>query len=137
MAVNFEPVFALTPIVGVGQISTANTNRDGTGTIVTIATANKNAGLRIDTITIKATVTNTATVVMLFILDGTNTRLWKEKEIAAVTPSTSVKAAETIISQDTDDDLPFVLPSGYSIGAAPQTAHTFNVIIQGGELGDS
>lgn len=47
MAANTTPIFTLTPIVAFVQVSTANTARDGTGTIADIATGDTN-GTRID-----------------------------------------------------------------------------------------
>ena len=41
------PNYAATPLVGVAAISTANTNRDGTGTLGTVVTAGS-SGSRID-----------------------------------------------------------------------------------------
>lgn len=129
MTANTKPVFALTPKVGLAEISTANTGRDGSGTIVTVITAGDN-GSHIDKIKIKAQGTTTAGQISLFLLDGTNTELWKEIEVEAITPSTSVAAFEATVTPDNDDDMPLVLPSGWSLGAAPQKSETFNVIAQ-------
>ena len=74
--------YAATPATAMAQISTANTARDGSGTIVDVLTAGSN-GTRIDDITITASGTTTAGVVRLFLYDGTNTRLWKEILVTA------------------------------------------------------
>ena len=43
MPANTSPVFPLTPVVPVGQtLTTANTAKDGTGTVVTLYTAGAN-----------------------------------------------------------------------------------------------
>ena len=62
--------YASTVKSAIAQISTANTNRNGTGTIGTVFTGAA-GGSRIDDITITATGTTTAGVVRLFINDGT------------------------------------------------------------------
>src|SRR5687767_3170178 len=121
--------FAATPKVGIGQVSAANTNRDGTGTIVTIHTPGANGG-RVDKITVKATGTTTAGIVRLFIHDGTNTRLWREVEVTAITPSGTVKSF-------VEEFVPLsglILPNGYSLRASTHNAETFNVIAEGGDF---
>jgi uncharacterized membrane protein len=82
--------FASTPAAGalLAQLSVANTNRDGTGTLVDILTAAA-AGTRVDALEIVAAGTTTAGVVRLFLYDGTNNRLFKEILVDAVTPSTT------------------------------------------------
>ena len=59
------PTFTLTPIVYGTQISTANTARDGTGTIATIWTVGANGGL-CQSVRVQATATTTAGVIRLF-----------------------------------------------------------------------
>lgn len=113
--------YAATPRSALAQVSASNTNRDGTGTIVTVFTAGS-SGSRIDDITITATGTTTAGVVRLFINDGTNTRLWQEILVAAVTPSTTVAVfSSSLLNQA------LLLPSGYSLRASTNNAETFNI----------
>ena len=115
--------YAATPRAAVGQISTANTNRDGTGTVVTIFTAGS-SGSRVDDIVITATVTTTAGMVRLFLNDGTNTRLWQEIPVTAITPSGTVQAFTfTLLNQA------LILPNGWSLRAATNNAETFNVFV--------
>lgn len=128
MPANTVPIFTLTPICAMAQISTANTNRDGTGTIGTVYTPGSNGG-RIEAIRVQATGTTTTGVVRLFVHDGTNTRLYKELLVTAITPSTSVEAFSTTYLPDK----PLVLPSGYSLRASTHNAETFNVIVQAGD----
>lgn len=105
------------------QISTANTNRNGTGTIGTVMTGATN-GTRIDDIYIVATGTTTAGVVRLFISDGTNIRLWQEILVSAITPSTTVQVwSYTLLNQA------LILESGWSLQASTNNAETFNVIV--------
>lgn len=115
--------YAATPRNAVGQVSTANTARDGTGTIATIFTAGGN-GSRVDDIWITATGTTTAGVVRLFINDGTNTRLWQEVMVTAATPSTTVQVFNTALFNQA-----LILPNGYSLRASTHNAETFNVIV--------
>lgn len=105
------------------QISTANTNRNGTGTIVSVMTGATN-GTRIDDISIVATGTTTAGVVRLFISDGTNIRLWQEILVSAITPSTTVQVwSYTLLNQA------LLLENGWSLQASTNNAETFNIIV--------
>ena len=129
MAVNTDPVFVKTPVVGMAVISTANTARDGTGTLGTVVTAGTD-GTRIDYVRIVATGTVTAGVVRLFISDGTNNRLLSEDLVTATTPSATVAtfAVERVLTR------PLLLPSGYSLKASTHNAESFVVMGLGGNL---
>ena len=89
MAANTSPIFVDTPKFGHARISTANTGRDGSGTLGTVYTGTTD-GSRISYIRIMATSTTTAGMVRLFIHDGTNFRLWDEILVSALTPSATV-----------------------------------------------
>lgn len=129
-----SPQYASTPRCGIGQVATANTNRDGTGTIGTIFTAGA-SGSRIDAINIKATGTTTAGMIRLFIHDGTNARLLTEVPVTAITPSGTLPSWEAQLNTNTMTQvLPLVLPTGYSLRAATNNAETFNVIALGGDF---
>jgi len=115
--------YASTVQNGSGQVSTANTNRNGTGTLVTVFTGATN-GSRIDDIYIVATGTTTAGVVRLFISDGTNIRLWQEILVTAITPSTTVQVwSYTLLNQA------LLLENGWSLQASTNNAETFNVLV--------
>ena len=115
--------YASTVQNGSGQISVANTNRNGTGTLVTIFTGATN-GSRVDDIYIVATGTTTAGVVRLFISDGSNIRLWQEILVTAITPSTTVAVwSYTLLNQA------LLLENGWSLQASTNNAETFNVLV--------
>jgi hypothetical protein len=121
MAGNREPIFPLTPRLDFVQIATANTARDGTGTMGDVIAAGVE-GTAVRRVHIKATVTTTAGMVRLFIYDGTNTRLLDEIVVAAVT----VGAAVPGFSADRYyDDL--ILENGQTLRASTHNAETFNV----------
>ena len=126
--------YAATPKIGIGQISTANTNRDGTGTIATIFTAGAN-GSRIDAVDLKAVGTTTAGMIRLFIHDGVDARLLSEVPVTAITPSGTLPSWESQLNTNTMTQvLPLLLPAGYSLHAATNNAETFNVIALGGDF---
>lgn len=128
------PVYAATPRYAVANISAANTARDGTGTIVTVFTAGA-SGSRIDRVNIEATATTTAGQVRLFIHDGTNARFLKEVAVTALTPSATVQAFTAGLYDGSDPSIfPIILPTGYSLRAAPHNAESFNVHANGGDF---
>lgn len=122
------PQFAATVNRGQALISTANANRDGTGTLGTVWTAGASGG-RIDEVRIKATGTTTAGMVRLYVSDGTNHRLLFEQSIAAVTPSATIKSEEY--------QLPFsnlFLEANETLRASTEKAESFVVHAFGGDF---
>lgn len=129
-----NPSYAATPKCGLGQVSIANTARDGTGTIATVFTAGAN-GSRIDAIDIKAVGTTTAGMIRLFIHDGTNAQLLTEIPVTALTPSATLPSWEAQLNTNSMSQvLPIILPTNYSLHASTNNAETFNVIAFGGDF---
>lgn len=123
------PTFTSTPRVGSAQVSAANTNRDGTGTIVDVLTGVA-AGTRIFEVVISATVTTTAGMVRLYYYDGTNARLLDEVPVAAVTVGASTPAFRAVRTYAN-----LVLASNtHKLQASTHNAEAINVIAIGGDL---
>ena len=118
--------YASTPKSAAVTISTANTNRDGTGTLVLLITAGS-SGTRIDDISIVAKATTTAGVVRLFKYNGTSYYLWKEILVNANTPS----ATNSVWSARLQN-LALVLAPGWSLYASTHNAELFDVLIDRG-----
>ena len=80
------PSFTSTPRIGAANVATANTNRDGTGTITALLTGAA-AGTKVTSITAQAAVTTTAGMVRIFVStdSGSTWRLFDELAIAAAT----------------------------------------------------
>lgn len=118
MAANTSPIYSVAPIVSWGTVATANTAKDGTGTQVTVFTANVTNGGRVDKLKVRAAGTNVATVLRVFINNGStnatagNNSLYIEKTIAATTLSEVAELADTEIS------LGLSLPAGYKLNVA-------------------
>jgi len=112
---------------GKASISAANTNRDGTGTIVDLLTAGER-GSRIDKIKVIAIVATTAGVVRLFIHNGTAYFLWKEILVTAITPSATVASYVSELVAD------LVLQRGWKFAAATHNAESFVVHAEGGDF---
>lgn len=125
------PSFYASPRVNYAAISTANSNRDGTGTIGTVFTAGS-SGSALERIRIQATGTTTAGVVRLYLYDGTTYHLFKEVAVTAITPSATTRAFYSDISTITNTK-PLLLPNGWSLRASTQNAEGFNVVAIGGD----
>jgi hypothetical protein len=103
-------------------LSTANTNRDGTGTLVDVVTAPAN-GCIIEEVTMAATSNTNAGMLRVFIFDGTNTRLEREVTVEAITPSGSVRAF-----QKSFRPTGLKLTSGQKLQMSTHLAETFHVV---------
>lgn len=127
------PVFTSTPRIGVAGVSTANTNRDGTGTIVDILTGAA-AGTKVNEIIVKATGDPADCTVTLFIYDGTTSQIFDEFDLGD--PAAGSTTVASYRDRKTYDNL--VLPSAsYKLQAAitvAPTAGTVKVIALAGDL---
>jgi len=117
------PQYASTPKAATAVISTANTNRDGTGTLATLVTAGSQ-GTRIDDISIAATGTTTAGMVRFFLHDGTNARLVREVPVSAITPSSTVAAFASVLL-----NLAWIIPTGWSLRVSTALAESFAIVV--------
>lgn len=129
MAANTVPIFTDTPLHLVGALSAANTNRDGTGTIVTVYTPGADGG-RIEMIRVQAIGTTTAGVIRVYIHDGTTAQLIKEILVTAITPSTSVEAW----SGEWVPTVPILLPTTHSLRASTHNAENFKVHVDASDF---
>lgn len=121
--------FASTPRNTTADISVANTNRDGTGTIVTGFVAGA-AGARVDRIEIKATGTTTAGMVRAFKRVSAGAwKLWREYNVDAITPSATVSSYS-----NRDDDIAEILMAGMEVGFSTHNAEGFVVHTSGGDF---
>ena len=127
-----SPAFISTPRIGRLSLSTANTATDGTGTINDLIVG-ASAGTRILSVNVQGTATTVASLVNLFLYDGTQWDLFDQFTISATTGSNTVKGYR-LVTAYTD----LVLPSatwklGATITVAPTTG-TVRVAAFGGDL---
>src|SRR4051812_17212374 len=93
MAVNITPIYSKVGDIQWATILTANTAKDGTGTVVTIFVADATNGGRVERVRARALGTNVATVLRIFINNGStnataaNNTLWAEATLPATTLS--------------------------------------------------
>lgn len=125
-----SPSFASIPYNSAVTVSTANTTRDGSGTLVVLATA-PTGGLVIHDIRMNAIATTTAGMLRFFLSDGSLTHhLIMEHPVSAVTPSATAPAWQSMFT-----DLNLVLQSGWQLKVSTEVANTFKIsIIRAGAL---
>lgn len=145
-----QPQYAAVPAIGFVQISAANTNRDGTGTLGTLVVG-RAPGTRIDKIAFRAIGTTTAGMLRIFHAvngltlnaDGTiasfsapTKRLLAEVAVAAYTPSATQKAFGSAVAAEGDWTPPadFVLGQYEALYVSTHNAETFNAFAIGGHL---
>lgn len=121
--------FASVPRSEVVAISAANTNRDGTGTIVAAFTTGA-SGSRIERIEVKATGTTTAGMVRSYKKEGAGAwQLWKEYVVSAITPGAAVATFRA-----SDDEIGEILETNFQVGFSTHNAEGFNCHISGGDF---
>jgi len=138
MAINAQ--FIATPRAAVGNISTANTNFDGSGAgMVTVFTAGA-AGARIESVAIQSTGTTTAGLVNIFVgtdaaaNTATNVHIYDQAAVTAVTPSTTVAPFTAVRGPNTNaDKWPLILGPGQTLRASTTIAQSFRVVAIGGD----
>lgn len=125
-----NPVFAVTPRIGMVELTVANGNRDGvTGTYADVIVG-ASTGTRIAEIVIQASVTTTAGMVRLFLTDGVTTRMFDEVAVAAATVSASVKGTRLSTTYNN-----LILPNqNWKIIASTNNANNINVFALGADL---
>jgi hypothetical protein len=124
-----DPAFAVTPRIASVNVATANTNRDGTGTVATLITG-ASTGTRIAEIVVQARVTTTAGMVRVFLYDGTTFYFFDEISIAAATVSASVKGTRVSTAYNN-----LVLPSAsWSVRVSTHNAESIDVTAMGADL---
>ena len=124
MAVNAN--YASTPRAAVAVVSAANTNRDGTGTLVTLI-AGVATGTRVDDIRVSAIGATTAGMIRFYLsLDGgTTNRLLFEVPVSPVTPSGTVQSFQTVLT-----NLGILLPDANAVlRASTNNAESFHVTV--------
>lgn len=123
MATNKNPMFTGTPDIqwGATALATANTAKDGTGTVLTVFTADATNGGYVHKLVARAAGTNIATVLRVFINNGSSN----------ATPANNILLAELTLSATTLSEvaslapyeipLNFALPAGYKINCTVGT----------------
>jgi hypothetical protein len=124
-----SPAFAVTPRIASVNIATANTSRDGSGTVATLITGSA-GGTRVVELVIKARVTTTAGQVRVFLHDGTTFFFFDEIAVAAATVSATVQGTRVSTTYNN-----LVLPSAsWSVRVSTEKAESIDVTALGADL---
>lgn len=139
-----QPAYAAMPVLGIAAVSTANTARDGSGTIVQLVVG-RGSGTRVERIEYRAAQTTTAGMVRIFkkangltlAADGTvasySAPTWiliKELTVSAVIASNTVECANGSWSPTGG----IALAPYEQLGASTAIAESINVVAYGGHL---
>jgi hypothetical protein len=127
-------------------LSAANALRDGTGTIVTnwiapaFVDASNPGGARIERIMIAATGTTTAGMIRIFTSDSaaansaTNTHLYYEVPVTAITPSATVGSFDiSLQAVDFPSLFPIILGPNETLRFSTNNAEAFRITTMGGD----
>jgi hypothetical protein len=127
--------YASTPKVGSATLTTADTSLTAPSTVGTIVSAGS-SGTRIDYIEVMGVATTVASLVNLFIYDGTNYILWQQVPVIAITSSTTAPAFVANLSSNSNSNvMPLTLPTGYSLRATTSVTQTgVRVTAYGGDF---
>ena len=124
-----SPVFAVTPRINSVTIATANTARDGSGSVGTVITGAA-TGTRIAEIVVKANGTTTSGMVRIFLHNGTTFFFFDEIAMAAATVSATVASTRVLTTYAN-----LILPSAsWSIRASTHNAESMTVTALGADL---
>lgn len=126
MAANTTPIFPLSLSGTMVRIGTANTGRDGTGTMGTLYTGSAN-GARVMRVVVTATGSTTSGVIRLFKYDGTNTFLFDEILVPTITPSTTVKVFNYVYKMSDGFAIDYFNDATWQLRVATNNAEGFNV----------
>lgn len=117
MAANISPIYPITPIIVVGKtIQTANTAKDGTGTVVLVYTAGTN-GSSPTAIIFRATGTNTASVARIFLNNGSDPTVATNNSLIGelTLPATTLSEVGSLADYRWPFPENFKMPAGYKI----------------------
>jgi hypothetical protein len=127
-----SPIFPNVPIIGIASLvsNTAVTSRSViTGTAnLTQLTATSTNGTRIDAIEVVAQGNSVATNQFIWIYNGTNSYLFDEIAISAVTANTTVAATANVITYTT-----LTLPPTYQLFTSQTVSSNVTVFAFGGQ----
>jgi hypothetical protein len=131
MPAGTSPIFPQVPIIGIASMVsntavTARTNIVGT-TGLTQVLANSTNGTRVDFIEVQGQGTTVATIIDIWINDGTNSYLVDEISLPAATANTTVVASSNTISYTR-----LTLPPTYRLFTSQQVSANVTVFAFGG-----
>ncbi len=129
MAANIDPIFVGGIRLALAQVSTANTNLDGTGAIASLI-AGATDGTMITRVTVKAEVTTSAGMIRFFVKDGANVWLVHEVDVTAITQGATTKTFSAIVEELAG----LCLGSAQELQASTEKGETFTIMVEAGDF---
>jgi len=127
--------YASTPKVGIALLTTADTSLTAPTTVGTVLTAGA-SGSRIDYIEVMGVATTVASLINLFLYDGSTYTLWQQIPVQAITTATTTPSFVANLSSNGNANImPLNIPTGYSLRATTTVTQTgVKVIAYGGDF---
>jgi hypothetical protein len=128
------PIFPATPKVSWGKLIDDNTNYDGTGDVVELFVAGEN-GSRIDMIKIKPLGTNVATVMRLFLNNGSSPTTPANNSLIFELTLPETTASQIASLAEYQEVLDIAIPTGYKLygSLGTEVASGYQVTVFGGD----
>ncbi len=128
------PIFPATPKTSWGKLTTANTNYDGTGTVTELFTAGVN-GSRIDSIKVKPLGTNVATVLRLFVNNGSDPATPDNNSLIFELTLPETTSSQVSALAEYQEVLDIAIPAGYKLygSLGTEVASGYQVTVFGGD----
>lgn len=130
MAANTTPIFGKN--VRNSYITTgtaANTNFDGTGTVATVFTADATNGSKVETVTFTHMGTNIATVLRIFVNNGSTNATAANNSLIYETTMAAYSASQTAASTQVIWQGNVYLPAGYKLNVTTGTGIASGVMV--------
>lgn len=132
MAANNSPIFPASPLIGIATLTaaaviTARTNIAGVTGLAVLTPVSTN-GKRIDAITIKSKATSVASILSIWLYNGTTSFLLDEIDVAAVVASNTVDSFTVTRNYST-----LVLPPTFQLYVSQTVQTDLNVFAFGGD----
>lgn len=145
MPANTSPIFTAAPVIqwgatdgnggAEGPLKTANTTKSGTGTVLTVFTADATNGGYVQNIRFRAAGTNAATVARIFINNGSDSTVASNNILIDEVALSFSTISESTINSSFECVLNKPLPAGYKINVTIGTtvAAGYYVSVFGGK----
>lgn len=114
MAANVAPIYVLAPQLEWGTVATANTAKDGTGTMVTVFTGGTN-GSFLEKLRIRPVGTNIASVLRIFFNNGSTNATAANNSYYTDVGLPATTNIETTAVTDLTLPMGFLIPAGYKV----------------------
>lgn len=117
MAANIAPIFSIAPDIQwpATAIATANTAKDGTGTVHTAFTADATNGGRVEKLIARALGSNVATVLRIFLNNGSSNATPANNTLIAEMTLPATTLSEVAALPPMEIGLNLAIPAGYKI----------------------